>query len=240
MLISLSILEYESELSENMSEIRKTRAFNNIIKIIRTGKIAGVHIDVMRPPMIPNKEKFPVNLIRRLYEELHGETSLIIHLMVSDPIKIVEEINGFITEKERGKVTIILQVESFNSEEESIAAIENVRKFGYRVGIALNLPTPVKKMTDRIVEHADSILLMSVPMGAGGQKFSDEATWRIKYFSTKFPNKAISVDGGINPQTISKIYKAGAKVAVVGSYITVSEEPEKALLELEKSLKNIE
>ncbi|MEM2028663.1 MAG: hypothetical protein QXS05_04710, partial [Candidatus Bathyarchaeia archaeon] len=187
MLISLSILEYEPELSEKMSDLEKTKAFNSVMRLIKTGKIDSVHIDVMRPPMIPGKERFPVGLIRRLYEELHKEIPLVIHLMVSDPIRMVEEINGFIPEGKRGKITIILQVESFDSEGETVAAIEAVKKLGYKVGAALNLPTPIEKMTDRIVEHADMILLMSVPMGAGGQKFSDEATWRIKYFSTKFP-----------------------------------------------------
>lgn len=237
MLISLSILEYEPELSENMGEIKKTKAFNNIVKIVQTGKINSVHIDVMRPPMIPGKESFPVNLIKILFEELHRKIPLTIHLMVSDPIKMVEEINGFIPEEERRKTTIILQVESFNTEEETISAVETVRQFGYKVGVALNLPTPIERMTDRIVEHADIILLMSVPMGAGGQKFSNEATRKIKHFSTSFPNKIISVDGGINPQTIVEIYKAGANVAVVGSYITTSERPEEALLALEKPLK---
>lgn len=238
MLISLSILEYEPELSENMGEIRKTKAFNNIVKIVRTGKINSVHIDVMRPPMIPGKESFPVDLIKILFEELHREIPLTIHLMVSDPIKMVEEINGFIPEGERGKTTVILQVESFNTEKETISAIETVRRFGYRVGVALNLPTPIEKMTDRVVEHADIILLMSVPMGAGRQQFSDKAICRIKHFSARFPNKTISVDGGINPQTIVKIYRAGANVAVVGSYITTSERPEESLLAFEKTLKN--
>ena len=236
MLISLSILEYETELSKNLGEMEKTAAFNNILRLINTGKIHDIHVDVMRPPMIPRKVKFSIDLLRRLYEALHGVEPLTIHLMVGDPMEIINSINDFIYHKDRESVTIILQVESFESEDKAISAIKVIRGFGYRVGVSLNLPTPIEKMTDRIVGCADLLLIMSVPMGKGGQKFSEEALWRIRHFSTKFPSKIVSVDGGINPKTIVDVYRAGAKIAVVGSYITRSKRPELALLDFENAL----
>lgn len=54
----------------------------------------------------------------------------------------------------------------------------------------------------------------------------------------KFPDKIINVDGGINPETIVEVWKAGAKAAVIGSYITVSDDPEKALLNIERTIKS--
>lgn len=237
MLISLSILEYEPELSSNIDRLENTEAFAKIIRLVQTEKLNGIHIDVMRPPMIPGKSRFPIGLIEKLYEKLHGKIALTIHLMVNNPLSIVEDINKFIASEDRTGIMVILQVESFSSEDEAIESIEAVKKYGYRVGVSLNLTTPRKRLTDKIISSADLVLLMTVPMGSGRQKFHEAVTRRIKYFSTRFPNKTIMVDGGINPETIVKVWRAGAKAAVVGSYITTSDKPEEALLSLESSLR---
>ena len=221
-----------------MDSLENSRAFSNIMRLIQTGKIHGIHIDVMRPPMIPNKNKFSIPLIRRLYENLHDKIALTIHLMVNDPLNIIKEINEFIADEDRANVTLIVQVESFSSEDEAIKSIETIKSYGYSVGVSLNLPTPKEKLTDKIARLADVILLMTVPMGSGGQKYHKSATQRIKYFSMKFPDKIINVDGGINPETIVEVWKAGAKAAVIGSYITVSDDPEKALLNIERTIKS--
>ncbi|MEM1515718.1 MAG: hypothetical protein QXT26_07605 [Thermoproteota archaeon] len=235
--ISLSILEYEPELSKNINNLRESRAFINIIRLLKTGLISGVHIDVMRPPLIPNKSKFSVELIRRLYEELVGKTYLNIHLMTGNPLGIIKDINRFMTSDDRARITIIIQVESFSSEKETIGAIKATKNYGYIAGVGLNLPTPEEKLSDRIVEEAQVILVMSVPMGLGGQKYYKEATSRLSRISRRFPNKVVEVDGGINPETIIEAWRAGAKVAIVGSYITLSSNPVEALLKISNTLK---
>jgi ribulose-phosphate 3-epimerase len=173
-----------------------------------------------------------------LYEKLRDKTALTIHLMVKDPLNIIEEINRFAANEDRANITVIVQVESFSFEDEAIKSIETIKSYGYKVGVSLNLPTPKEKLTDKIARLADLILLMTVPMGSGRQKYHKSATRRIKYFSTKFPDKTIKVDGGINPETIVEVWRAGAKAAIIGSYITVSDDPEKALLNIERSLKS--
>ncbi|MEM2320345.1 MAG: hypothetical protein QXS79_00445 [Candidatus Bathyarchaeia archaeon] len=236
--ISLSILEYEPGLSRSINNLRESWAFKNIIKLIRTGKIKGVHVDVMRPPLISDKTKFSVDLIRRLYEELIKETSLSVHLMTLEPLKLVEDMNKFMLSSDRSNITITIQVEAFSSEEETIKAIETIKRYGYRAGIGLNLPTPEEKLTEKIAEKAHVILVMSVPMGLGGQKYHSEATDRLRRISKRFTNKVIEVDGGINPETIVEAFRAGAKVAVVGSYITLSDDPVRALLKVYEVLKS--
>lgn len=236
MSIALSILEYEAELSEKVEKIVESQAFKNIIRLIETGRIHSVHIDVMRPPLIPGKIKFSTSLIRRLYEELINKTRLNAHLMVSDPIGIINEIDRFVSNEHKTKITIIVQVEAFGSENDAVEAIRLIRRYGYRVGIGLNLPTPEDMLTDRIVHEADMVLVMSVPMGLGGQRYSSTATERIRRIAGRFPGKEIWVDGGINPETIVEALRAGARVAVVGSYITLNRDPIKALAEIEDAI----
>ncbi len=237
MMISLSILEYEHELSKYIDNLAQSKALSKMFQLIETSKVHMLHIDVMRPPMIPDKTSFSVELIRRLYETLHKRIPLAIHLMVKDPFPIVNEINEFITKKERRKIIVFIQVESFNSEEDTVKSIALLKKYGYKAGVCLDLPTPQKTLRDRIVEAADIVLLMSVPMGKGGQRYSSKATRRIAYLNRRIPNITIEVDGGINPQTIVIAAKAGAKIAVVGSYITLSKDPVKAIYEIDANLK---
>jgi len=132
---------------------------------------------------------------------------------------------------------VIIQRESFDSESEILRAIDHIREQNYgKVGVCLDLPTPCEALSEETVEAADMILLMTVRMGRGGQKYADEGTEKISYFSQQYPHKFIEVDGGINPQTAPIAKKAGAKAAVVGSFITRSNNPTEALLELTRSL----
>jgi pentose-5-phosphate-3-epimerase len=240
MMISLSILEYEPDLSEHLDDLTKSESLFKIISLIETGRIHRVHIDVMRPPLISRRARFSVELILRLYEALNKRVLLATHLMVDDPFPIIETMNEFIPRGKRAEISIVVQRESFGSEKETIEALNFLRGYSFKVGICLDLPTLSENLTRKIIEHADTVLLMSVPMGRGGQKYSEKATQRIAYFSQKFPDKAIEVDGGITPQTIVTAKRAGAKIGVVGSFITQNENPSKAVLELEERLESVQ
>jgi len=236
MMISLSILEYEPELSSRLDNISESRALSEIMGLIHSRKLYGIHIDVMRPPMIPDKTRFSIELIRQLYLRLHDETVLEIHLMVPDPRPLIREINRFVKKEERAKTPIIIQRESYNSEEEVIRNLKELKRAGYIAGVCLNLPTPSRLLTNRIVESADMILLMSVPMGLGGQRYSRKATSRIADLARRFPGKLIEVDGGIDPETVTVVKEAGAEAVVVGSSITRNKKTEEALEELLRAL----
>ena len=238
MFISLSILEYEQNLSESIDILPKSPTFFQILRLIETKKLRSIHLDVMRPPLIPNRITFPIKLIEKLYETLHEKIPLALHLMVPHPILIVNRICRFIPRENRAKIPIIIQRESFKSENEILEAVDLLRKQGYgRIGICLDLPTPCGSISEKTVEAADFILLMTVHMGRGRQKYVDEGTRKILYFSQQYPDKPIWVDGGINLYTAHIAEKAGAKALVVGSYITRSNNPTEALLELTRSLR---
>jgi ribulose-phosphate 3-epimerase len=237
MFISLSILEYEQVLYDYLEGLTKSPVFNKILELIQTRKVSFLHVDVMRPPLIPNRITFPIKLIEKIYETLCHRIPLSVHLMVPDPLLIVDEISRFILKKDRPRNAIIIQRESFESENEALKAINTVREHGYdNIGICLDLPTPCDSISRKIIEAADFILLMTVHMGRGRQKYADKGTEKIAYFYQRYPDKPIWVDGGINIQTAHIAEKAGAKVVVVGSYITLSNDPRDTLLKLAQSL----
>jgi ribulose-phosphate 3-epimerase len=236
MKIALSILEYEPSLCEHVDSIEESEALSSILRVVGTGMIHRVHIDVMRPPMIRDRNKFSVKLICHLYEVLRKKIALAAHLMVQEPFPIVDGLNGFIAKEDRARTILIIQRESFRSEEETVEALDLLKEQGYKVGVCLDLPTSYEDLTRKIVENADTVLLMTVPMGKGGQKYGEDATERIAQFYQEHPNKTIEVDGGINPQTIVEAMRAGAGVAVVGSFITRNGDPEGAVLSLKRSI----
>jgi ribulose-phosphate 3-epimerase len=236
MLISLSILDYEPDLAAHIDDILESKAMKEILSLIQTGKIHRVHIDVMKPPMIPNRTAFKVELINVLYQSLCNKIPLAVHLMVDNPYPLIEKINTFIPSEKRKNLEIFIQRESFSSETDTKKALNHLKESNYISGICLNLPTPSETLTADIIKLADLILFMTVPMGAGGQQYSEEGTKRITQFHHLFPKKTLAVDGGINSKTIIKAEKAGAKIAIVGAFITRNKNPIKAVLELEKSL----
>jgi len=234
--ISLSLLEYERQLREEPAELRQSEIFSKIGEIVNSGEIYSLHIDVMRPPLIPNRSAFPIQLVREICESFHGRILLEIHLMVTRPDHLVRQIDEFIKPERRTRTSVIIQREAYDSEKDAIETLRKIKGSGYQVGIGLNLPTPFESLSDEIVQNADLVLIMSVPMGRGGQKYDAVAHERIKEISKRFPDKPIKVDGGINEETIQPVVEAGAKIIVVGSFISMSKRPVVALRKLRRAL----
>ena len=240
MSISLSILDYEPGLREEFrSPAGKARFLLKIMRLVRVGALEGVHIDLMRPPLIPGRFRFPVELMRWLYDKLHQETMVEIHLMTKNPYGIIRNFGRSIPRGERENLTFIIQREAYKSESEVLHDIRDIEALGYRVGISLDLPTPLSMLTERIVNNSSLVLLMTVPMGRGGQEYSPKATRRIRTFSRMFPEAFIKVDGGIRDTNIRLARDAGARSFVVGSFITRSERPEEAIRRLKEALSNV-
>jgi len=234
--ISLSLLEYESELAKYSDQLATSEAFSRTMELVDSNRLYSLHIDVMRPPFILDRSAFPTNLIRRIYQAFHDRIALEMHLMVRNSEFLFQEFNNFVDPKDRSNILMAIQREAYGSEHEIITALNTIRVMGYRNGIALDLPTPIGSLTGEMVEAADVIQIMSVPMGKGGQKYDERATEKIRYLASRFPRKVVKVDGGINDKTARHARKAGAEVLVVGSFITTSKSPLEALERLHRAL----
>ena len=97
---------------------------------------------------------------------------------------------------------------------------------GCKSGLVFNPATSLSYL-DHVMDKVDMILLMSVNPGFGGQKFIPEtleklkqARARIDAYEEKTGRKIwLEVDGGVNPDNIAEIAKAGADTFVAGSAI---------------------
>lgn len=178
-----------------------------------TGIVKRVQLDIIDGIFADNKTIDPSNL-----GEVESSLALDFHLMVKSPIKWVEKsINA-------GADRIIGQVEMMESQ---IEFIQKIQFSNLRVGLALDLATPVSVLDPAIFPLADVILLMSVKAGFGGQKFDKSVLTKIKELNEirvngKSPFK-ICVDGGETDEVIDDTYLAGADEVVIGNRLFVGD-----------------
>jgi ribulose-phosphate 3-epimerase len=95
-----------------------------------------------------------------------------------------------------------------------------IRSFGKKAGLAINPPTAISNVLPHL-DKIDSLLIMTVNPGFGGQEFIYEtlpkiqqaAAWRTE----RRLNFHIEVDGGINFQTCAECARVGADTFVSGT-----------------------
>ncbi|MBC8499540.1 MAG: ribulose-phosphate 3-epimerase, partial [Candidatus Atribacteria bacterium] len=185
-------------------------------------------LDIMDGNSVPSISFGP-----RIVESIKSKTSLPleVHLMVEKP---ENHIKSFI---DAGGDTIIVHYETSKHLEE---LIQNINNTGVKSGIALSPATPLSTI-EYFTNKIDSLLIMTVNPGYGGQKFIPEMIEKIKKAREILDNhkKSVSleVDGGINLSNLSKIIEAGAETIVVGQLIFKSKNPELIIKKIKDILK---
>ena len=98
--------------------------------------------------------------------------------------------------------------------------IDLIKKENIKVGLAVNPETNLNELEDYL-KYIDLLLIMSVIPGKGGQNFIDATVDKLKTIN-KDRNYLVSVDGGINNETIDLV-RNYADIVVSGNYITSSD-----------------
>ncbi len=182
--------------------------FANLQAEIRRVEEAGariLHLDVMDGHFVPNLSfGLPiVEAVRRV-----TELPLDVHLMISEPGRYVDQFC------DAGADLITFHVEAVPQPR---PLLEQIRSGGAAAGITLNPATPVSAVED-CLEWCDLVLVMSVMPGFGGQQFAPAAVDKLRRLrALAGPKVLLSVDGGINSDTIGACAGAGADLFVVGS-----------------------
>ena len=182
--------------------------FANLERELRRLEQAGarvLHLDVMDGHFVPNLSfGLPVvEAVRRT-----TDLTLDVHLMISEPGRYVEQF------REAGADLISFHVEAVG---QPAALLEKVRALGAAAGIAISPSTPVQRL-EGCLDRCDLVLVMSVDPGFGGQHFHPEALEKLRWLRAKAaPQVVLSVDGGINPDTIGPCAEAGADWLVAGT-----------------------
>jgi ribulose-phosphate 3-epimerase len=97
--------------------------------------------------------------------------------------------------------------------------LNKIKEHGAKAGVAL-LPSTLPSSIDYVLDIVDLVLVMTVNPGFSGQKFIANQLDKIRILSGKINSHTLlSVDGGINDQTIKQVSNMGANLFVSGSYI---------------------
>ena len=208
----------------NISPSVLSANFTNLVDDIRIVEELGVsrlHLDVMDGHFVPNLTfgSFIIKQIRSI-TKLHLET----HLMIENPHLYIEKY------AEVGSDTIIVHEEASKDLESDLKLI---RSNHVKSGVAINPDTDIKKI-DKYLKYIDYILIMSVFPGFGGQKFIDDTLEKMSY-AVSLKNKydiVVGVDGGVNLDTIKRVYETGIDVSIIGSALYGAEDISKRYKEL--------
>lgn len=129
------------------------------------------------------------------------------HLMVKNP-------NDFLDYQICGFKTLVVHYEAFENLENITATLSQIKKIGFKTGVAINPQTSVNVLKDIV---ADQYLIMSVIPGKQGQEFLPETLERVKELRGLIPHAIIEVDGGVNETNIKSLKTAGVDLICVGS-----------------------
>jgi len=150
-----------------------------------------------------------------------------VHLMVYKPEEVIIPLLNMPNVE-----SIIFHIEATDKTRKIIDTIHGA---GKQAGIALNPETSIETI-EPFVGQADFIQFMTVHPGAYGGEFQSQVLTKMANFHEKYTEVVIEIDGGVNPQRIPAIIKAGATMIESGSYIINSPDIAKAIEELKKSI----
>lgn len=179
-----------------------------------------LHLDIMDGKFVTNKSE--------LYDFIKENEPILkpldIHLMVEDVIPYIEKYSDLNPEY----ITIHYEIQ-----EDINDAIELIKSKNCKAGLSIKPNTSVNEITPYL-DKIDLLLVMSVEPGYGGQSYIDISD-KLKQARQlqKDYNFVIEVDGGINNTNISSI---DTDIAVVGSYITSSDDFQKQINNLKENI----
>ena len=184
-----------------------------VVDVITSGT-DFVHFDVMDNLYVPNLTIGPLvcQAIRPLTKAI-----IDVHLMVKPVDRIIPDF------AKAGADIITFHPEGTEHIDRSLSL---VRDNGCKSGLVFNPATPLDYL-DHVMDKIDMVLLMSVNPGFGGQKFIPETLNKLTQARNKidtYMEKSgrqiwLEVDGGVNPNNIEEIARAGADTFVAGSAI---------------------
>ncbi|HEY4335737.1 MAG TPA: ribulose-phosphate 3-epimerase [Puia sp.] len=195
-------------------------------KMLNESDADWFHLDVMDGRFVPN-----ISYGMPIIQQLRKTTTKIfdVHLMIEEPERYAEDF------KKAGADRLTVHIETCRHLHRNL---QQIHSLGMKAGVALNPHSPVELLTD-VLQDIDTVLIMSVNPGFGGQEFISHTCQKIRNLRRMIHDRGlptlIEIDGGVTVENAAMIVKSGADVLVAGSTVFHSKDPKATI----HTLKNI-
>jgi ribulose-phosphate 3-epimerase len=183
-----------------------------------------LHVDVMDAHFVPNLT-LGLPVVKAI--QATSPVPLDCHLMIDAPERWAP---GY---AEVGARNVTVHAEACTGDPRSVA--RDLRAAGSLAGLALKPGTPLEDHLEVLPEF-DTLLVMTVEPGFGGQRFIAEVLPKVRrareLVDSGHLTLFVEVDGGINADTIEQAAEAGADVFVAGSAVYGAQDPAAAIAAL--------
>jgi ribulose-phosphate 3-epimerase len=192
-------------------------------EVQRVADADWVHVDVMDAHFVPNLT-LGLPVVQAI--EAVSPVPLDCHLMIDDPGRWAP---GY---AQAGARNVTVHAEACTDPR---AVARDIKAAGALAGLAIKPGTPLEAYLD-VLPDFDTLLVMTVEPGFGGQSFRPEVLPKVRearrLVDTGHLTLFLEVDGGINLDTISQAAEAGADVFVAGSAVYGADDPAAAIAAL--------
>lgn len=182
---------------------------------VRLAGVDSIHLDIMDGHFVPNISFGPSiasNIVRA------SRLPCCAHLMTEHPESL------FASFVDAGVVELLFHVEATQYPFRALQLLEGT---GLRRGVAVNPATAVETVFP-LFELVDTVLLMSVEPGFGGQSFLTGTLARVQALRAAADRSGrvirIAVDGGVDVSNAVPLRSAGADELAVGTAFFRSED----------------
>jgi len=200
-----------------MIEITPAILTNNIDEfkrqLFRLNNFSSVDIDIIRPPYV-NNTTIQINQIIPYLKEVKIQ-SIGFHLMTLDPLNDVDLLL---------KSNLIeLDLRIYFQQETDISRIEYLKwPEKWKRGISIELTSDLESID--FYNNFSDVQFMSIEIGKQGNRFNFTVLKKIDKLITMGYNGKISIDGGINTETVEIIKLHQIDRVSVGSYFSKAED----------------
>lgn len=185
-----------------------------------------LHVDVMDNHFVPN-----LTLGLPVVESLLAVTDIPMdcHLMIEDPARWAPPY------AEAGAYNVTFHAEATD---DPVSVARDIRAAGAKAGLAVKPGTALEPYLE-ILRDFDTLLVMSVEPGFGGQSFIREVLAKVgtarRLVDAGELTVVVEIDGGINADTIEEAAAAGVDCFVAGSAVYNADDPAAAVRALRES-----
>jgi ribulose-phosphate 3-epimerase len=192
-------------------------------KMLNESEADYFHLDVMDGRFVPNIS-YGMSIIKQIRNA--SNKFFDVHLMILEPEKYADEF------KDAGADGLTVHLEACPHLHRNI---QQIKALGMKAGVAINPHSPIFLLKE-IIKDIDTVCLMSVNPGFGGQSFIPNSIQKIKDLKELIvqtqSSAKIEVDGGVSLQNAQEIVNAGADILVAGNAVFGSANPTQTIYQL--------